>query len=99
MCLALPRWDSAEHLLAELSHAEFEDWLTYYQLEPWGEERADLRMARQVWATLQPHSKKKLDERKFVFDFAPKREPTPEEYRRRADAHFTRIAAQFEARE
>lgn len=30
-------------LLAELSSQQLAEWIAYFQLEPWGEERADLR--------------------------------------------------------
>lgn len=30
-------------LKAEMSHREFVSWLAFYEVEPWGEERADLR--------------------------------------------------------
>ena len=30
-------------LLAEMSSRQLAEWIAYYQVEPWGEERADLR--------------------------------------------------------
>ncbi len=30
-------------MLAEMTSAQFAEWMAYAQLEPWGEERADLR--------------------------------------------------------
>jgi hypothetical protein len=56
-------------LLADLTRRQFLDWQTLYSLEPFGQARDDMRMARIVWALLQPHSKKKLDESKFVFNW------------------------------
>jgi hypothetical protein len=35
--------------------------MDFYALDPWGEQRADLRMAQTVWAILQPQTKTKLD--------------------------------------
>jgi hypothetical protein len=32
-------------LLDRMSSREFSEWMAYYELEPWGEERADLRQA------------------------------------------------------
>lgn len=32
-----------EELLHRISSRELTEWMAYYQLEPWGEERADLR--------------------------------------------------------
>lgn len=69
-------------MLAEMPASQFDDWLAAYNAEPWGEERADMRMARQVWATLQVASKKKLKESNYRFDFAGTRPRlTPEQYR------------------
>lgn len=31
-------------MLAELTSAQFAEWMAYSRLEPWGEERDDLRM-------------------------------------------------------
>lgn len=70
--------------MAVLSHRQLEEWAAYYAVEPFGEDRADLRMARQVWATLQPHSKRQLAESDFVFQFGPTDPPTPEEYKAKA---------------
>ena len=39
--------------------------MAFYSLDPWGEQRADLRMAQTVWAVLQPNSKAKLDANDF----------------------------------
>ncbi len=55
-----------DHLLAELSHRQFEEWVDYYNLEPWGAQRDDARTAQLTWAALQPHSKKKLSPEKFM---------------------------------
>jgi hypothetical protein len=74
-------------LLAKLSHRQFNEWIRYFELEPWGEERADLRMARQVWAQLQPHSKKKLKEHDYMFQFDQRRKEkpkTPQDYQNKA---------------
>lgn len=32
-------------MLRSMSGREFVEWMAFYQLEPWGEERADLRQA------------------------------------------------------
>ena len=42
LALALGRVD-VDAMLAELDAQELMRWLGYHQLEPWGEERADLR--------------------------------------------------------
>jgi hypothetical protein len=76
-------------MLAELSFREFEDWIAAYDADPWGEERADMRMARLVWATLQPYSKRKLNENKYRFSFSPKQRPTPAEYKQKSMRAYT----------
>ena len=41
--LALAMGRTIQELRAVLSYAEFQEWCLYYQIEPWGEDRADLR--------------------------------------------------------
>lgn len=41
--LALAMGRTLKELRAVLSFAEFQEWCLYYQIEPWGETRADLR--------------------------------------------------------
>ena len=41
--LALAMGRTIRELRATLSYAEFQEWGLYYQIEPWGEDRADLR--------------------------------------------------------
>ena len=68
-----------------MSHEWFEDWLSIYQADPWGETRQDALFAQVVWACLQPHSKKKLDPNRLRIKFRRiVAVPTPEEYKRKA---------------
>ncbi|EXI86092.1 MAG: hypothetical protein AW12_02174 [Candidatus Accumulibacter sp. BA-94] len=41
--LALAMGRTLQELRAALSYAEFQEWCLYYQIEPWGEDRSDLR--------------------------------------------------------
>lgn len=41
--LALAMGRTINELRAVLSYAEFQEWCLYYRVEPWGEDRADLR--------------------------------------------------------
>jgi len=41
--LALAMGRTIQELRSTLSYAEFCEWCLYYQIEPWGEDRADLR--------------------------------------------------------
>ena len=40
-----------------LSNAEWVEWIAFYALDPWGEQRADMRAAKIASAALAPHSK------------------------------------------
>lgn len=40
---------------------EYRQWMAFYALDPWGDQRADMRMAQTVWAILQPQSKSQID--------------------------------------
>lgn len=53
---------------------QFEDWIDYNTVEPWGEDRNELRNARLVWAVLQPHAKRQLKEKTFMFDFIKRKD-------------------------
>ena len=59
-------------LQAQMSSNEFTEWLAYYRLEPFGEERADLRMAilAALIANVNSDGKKKYSPEEFmpVFD-------------------------------
>lgn len=35
--------------------------MAFYSIDPWGDQRADMRMAQTMWAVLQPRSKQQLD--------------------------------------
>jgi hypothetical protein len=85
LCRTIPLWRHPNQMMAEMPESEFRDWMADYEREPWGEERADMRMARQTWATFQVKSKKKLKEPDFMFKFRNNQKPpTPEEYRMKA---------------
>jgi len=49
-----------------MSAAELAEWKAFYEMDPWGEQRADLRMALGMWATLKPHSKAAIDPLGFM---------------------------------
>lgn len=39
--------------------------MALWSLDPWGEQRADMRMAQTVWSNLAPHSKERIDANDF----------------------------------
>lgn len=62
-----------------ISGREFAEWLAYYQIEPWGEERADLRagiVASTVANVHRTKSQKAYKPEDFVPKFkVPEKEP------------------------
>lgn len=52
--LALRLGKTVAQLRAELDVAELVDWLAYWDVEPWGEARADERMGVQLYYQLSP---------------------------------------------
>lgn len=62
---------------ARIGSAEFTDWLAYYQLEPWGEERADIRNA--ILCALVANVFRGKGRRAKLKDFLPRfdEEPRP----------------------
>ncbi len=71
--LALALGRTVAELRAVLTFAEFQEWCLYYQIEPWGQERADLR-AGQICATIGNYAGKVLPdsaEKLKPLDFMP----------------------------
>lgn len=72
------------HLLRGLTSRQFAEWIEYYGLEPFGEERADLRSAI-VACTMANGWRGKGQSPSRPLDFMPyarKREQTPDEIKR-----------------
>lgn len=40
-----------------LSAAEIGEWRAFYAIDPWGEQRADLRMTQIMYAAMAPYAK------------------------------------------
>lgn len=38
----------------------------FWSIDPWGEQRADQRAANIAWASVQPHSRAKIDAASFL---------------------------------
>ncbi len=65
-------------MLAEMTSQQFAEWMAYSRLEPWGEERGDLRMgivASTIANVNRPKGKKPFKPQ----DFMPSFEPVSEE--------------------
>lgn len=39
--------------------------MEFYKIDPWGEQRADMRMGQIVWAAISPHTQSKVDPNDF----------------------------------
>jgi hypothetical protein len=64
-------------MLEEMSSSEVADWMAYERLEPWGEERADLRTG--ILASLVANVTRGKDQKAFgPADFMPDFEPKEE---------------------
>lgn len=62
-----------------MSYAEFVDWMAYYELDPFGEERADLRNAMAMALTANVNRDAKKQRKPFsATDFMPKFETQTE---------------------
>lgn len=81
-----------DRLLAELSTHEFDEWLAFYSIEPWGEARADVR-AGIVASTIAnvnrnpKYRRKPYSPQDFmpVYDKPPKPAPTTDDMLRIAE--------------
>ena len=70
-------------LLGEISSRQFAEWMTWYGIEPFGEQRADLRAAI-VAAVVSNRWRNKHEKALRPLDFMPfykKRQQTPDEMR------------------
>jgi hypothetical protein len=59
-----------------MSATEYNVWLADYQIEPWGEDRADLRAGTIVKSNLIPHSKKDIPLKDCMLNFEPPKKQT-----------------------
>jgi hypothetical protein len=80
-------------LQASITSEQFAAWMAYYEVEPWGEDRADLRMGILASATVAPHCRRGQAPKpaSFLPKFGP-RKPQSEELMK---AEFRRAMAGF----
>ena len=69
-------------LLERMSSRELTEWMAYYRLEPFGDERADLRNALLCTVMVNLWSKKKAKIQDYMLDF-DKQPMTQEELRKK----------------
>ncbi len=65
----------------EISSAEFSEWLAYYQVEPFGEERADLRAAIIASTQASTMTNKRFKPAEFMPEYGPKARKSPAQIR------------------
>lgn len=60
-------------LLDQISASQFQRWLDVYQVQPFGEDRADLRMGIQTAAMLSPFARRQMKPSDFMPRFTPRK--------------------------
>lgn len=70
-------------MLEQMSSMELSEWMAYYEVEPFGEERADYRSAMIAWVLASVYSKKghkpKIEDFMPFLDKKRSRQQSPEE--------------------
>ncbi len=64
-------------MLGEISSRQFAEWMAFYRLEPWGEERADLRagiVASTIANSNRGKGQKPFKPQQFMPEFEPETE-------------------------
>jgi len=66
---------TVEELLKRITSKELSEWQAFYNIEPFGEERMDLRFALMTANLLAPHVKKgsRLNVKDFLLTFKEKK--------------------------
>lgn len=64
-------------------------WIADYQIEPWGEERADLRAATVVKSNLLPWTKKTIQLKDCILNFKPPEKESWQDMKKKLEK-FTR---------
>lgn len=65
MALAFGRHD-VDRFLHEIDNDDFDEWQAFFVLRPTGWNATNLQTARLAYAAVQPHTRKKVDESKFL---------------------------------
>ena len=82
-------------VVREMSAAEISLYQAYFKIDPWGEERADLRNAMAMHQTAEMHRDRKRQPNAFnLMDFMPfrrKPDPEPSEVREKVRDAFGRL--------
>jgi hypothetical protein len=86
-------------MLSEISWDQFREWQAYYSLDPWGKERADLRIGMLACAIESMWSANpQLEPGDFLLTGRESREPAAEDWRLQ-QARMEVLAAQHEAQQ
>jgi hypothetical protein len=62
-----------------MSAKEYNVWLAEYMIEPFGEDREDIRSGMVVQSNLMPHTKKEVKLKNCIVNFEPPKKKTPQE--------------------
>jgi hypothetical protein len=62
-----------------MSAKEYNVWLAEYIIEPFGEERQDLRIGMVVQSVLSPHVEREIELKECMLNFEPIKKQTPAE--------------------
>ena len=76
-----------------MSAKEYNLWKADYLIDPWGEEREDVRAGLIVQSNLSPHSKEPVLLKDCIVNFQPPKKQTWEEQRDMCAAHAAAMIA------
>ena len=62
-----------------MSAKEYNLWIAEYNIEPWGEDRADIRSGMIVQSVRVAYSKNEVKLKDCIMDFEPPKKQTPKE--------------------
>ena len=79
-------------MLREVPSIELAEWMAYYTLEPWGEDRADLRSAIVASLIHNTNAKRSRPVRDFMAYQEPRPPQTPDEMREAMKLYAARFA-------
>jgi len=82
-------------LLGRMSSSEMSEWIAYAQIEPFGEERADLRaaiIASTVANTARQRGSRAFKPEDFMPQFGGRKAPDEQELKSKVDTAFRKLS-------
>jgi hypothetical protein len=80
-------------MLDELSEVEFQEWMRYGIVEPWGGHREDWRAGQTISYLVKAFSGQKVKPEDVFPNLAERREQTAEEMKRNMELHMLAVNA------